>query len=79
MPLGLRVRWSSEAPLMGSGKAKSASDVKEMSKVLLGNLRSMPFMISVSMVMPLDVHSGWEAIRARLAEMKSELRSTAEI
>ena len=79
MPLGLRVRWSSEAPFTGSGKARRASDVKEMSKVLSGNLRSMPFMISVSTVTPLEVHSGWEAIKARLAEMKSALRSTAEM
>ena len=53
--------------------------MKEMSKVLSGNLRSMPFMISVSTVMPLEVHSGWEAIKARLAEMKSALMSTAEM
>ena len=58
MPLGLRVRWSSEVPFTGSGKAKRASDVKEMSKVSLGNLRSMPFMISVSMVTLLEVYSG---------------------
>ena len=73
------MRWISEAPFTGSGKANIAREVKEMSKVLFGNLRFIPFMISVSTVMPLEVHSGCEAIKAPLAETKSALRSTAEM
>ncbi len=62
-PPGLSVRWSSAAPLTGSGKAKMAREVKETSKVLEGNCKSMPFMTAVSTVVPLVVHEGVESMR----------------
>ena len=52
MPPGLSVRYSSRAPLTGSGKAKMAMEVKEMSKVSLGKWRSMPFITAVSIFIP---------------------------
>ena len=50
-----------------------------MSNMLSLNLRSMPFIMDVSMSVPADVQSGCAEMRARFAEMKSALMSAAEM